>query len=109
MLNELNNLKLDIKHNETLNTISYKNILVCLLIFGVVTSAVFTIFSFFLYGPFTLLNIIASPVFVIYVSLELKSQLVPLFFEHMCSEKAEKNNNSNNNEDETVKTESNNQ
>ena len=105
MLNELNNLKLDIKHNETLNTISYKNILVCLLIFGVVTSAVFTIFSFFLYGPFTLINIVASPVFVVYTSLELKSQLVPLFFEHMCSQKTEKNNSSDNNDDSTLKTE----
>ncbi|MBL0710411.1 MAG: hypothetical protein JJV99_05290 [Colwellia sp.] len=105
MLNELNNLKLDIKHNETLNTISYKNIVVCLLIFGVVTSAVFTIFSFFLYGPFTLINIVASPVFVIYVSLELKSQIVPLFFEHMCSQKTEKNNSSDNIDDSTLKTE----
>lgn len=106
MLNELDNLNLDIKHNGILNTISYKKILICMLIFGVVTSVVFTIFSFFLYGAFTLINIIASPIFVIYVSLELKSHITPLFFEHMCTQKSDS---SNGNETLPIKTENNDQ
>ena len=54
-------------------------------LFGMAVSLVSTIIGLILSGPLALITIVASPLLVSYLVLEMKDTLKPMFVQKMCS------------------------
>lgn len=70
--------------DESFYRISIKNILICAVIYGLATVLMSVVFSMFLSGLFTIVNIITSPLLVGYLIIELKDSIFPAFINHFC-------------------------
>ncbi|MGP4944049.1 hypothetical protein [Pseudoalteromonas nigrifaciens] len=89
MLTQLAQNSFDFSYDDQQYTTTYKSILYVALIYGVAISLMSAIFGLILSGPLALLIIIVSPLFVCYLTLELKEKLIPVFVQNLCTEKLE--------------------
>lgn len=85
MLTDLENKHFNFTYDELNYTTTYKHIAYVAALFGMAVSLVSTIIGLILSGPLALITIVASPLLVSYLVLEMKDKLIPLFIEKMCS------------------------
>jgi hypothetical protein len=79
MLTQLAQNSFDFSYDDQQYTTTYKSILYVALIYGVAISLMSAIFGLILSGPLALLIIIVSPLFVCYLTLELKKKVNSCF------------------------------
>ncbi|MBE0420188.1 hypothetical protein EI165_08630 [Pseudoalteromonas nigrifaciens] len=85
MLTDLENKHFNFTYDELNYTTTYKHIAYVAVLFGMAVSLVSTIIGLILSGPLALITIVASPLLVSYLVLEMKDKLKPMFVQKMCS------------------------
>lgn len=84
MLKKLEDNHVEFSSEGKVYRISIRNILICVAFYGLATVLVFAIFSLFLSGPLAIINMLASPLFVCYLMVELETTALPMFIDKFC-------------------------